>query len=183
MKHIQLLLVAVYFRPNKKERLRVEAMTASSIILRHEKPLRKLALYLTRDEEDAKDLFQETCLRIVRHIHTFQPGTNESAWVKRIMRNYHTDNFWKNERIPEHVSYEFYDMVTPTPDTLSAEMTEALNSLSPERRMLFTLAHVENYTYDELAALIGNPVGTIRSKLHAAKYLMRESLMAQGARR
>lgn len=150
-------------------------MTAASIITRHEKPLRKLALYLTRDHEDAKDLFQDTCLRIVRHINKFD-GINELTWSKMILRNCFKDNYRRVRRTPEHVSYEFYDISAPSEPRLSDEMTEALNSLSPERRMLFTLAHVDNYTYDELAAINGDPVGTIRSKLHAAKYLMRESL-------
>lgn len=159
-------------------------MTASSIILRHEKPLRKLALYLTRDEDDAKDLFQDTCVRIVRHIHKFD-GANELTWAKMILRNCFKDDYRRKRRVPEHLGYEairdnYPDQVSDS--LLSDELTEALNILCPQQRVLFAMVHVENYTYDELSAISGYPVGTVKTKVRAAKYLMRESLIKQGAR-
>lgn len=136
---------------------------------------------LTKDYDDANDLYQDTCLRGWIFIDQFSEGTNEMAWLGTIMRNNFINNFRKVRATPEMVSYQevpylSHPAVKEQDRALSDRMTAALNELSKEYRFLFTMAHVEEFTYDELAALANIPKGTVRSRLHRGKMYLQQIL-------
>lgn len=153
----------------------------TSMLSRHEPALRKYAMKLTGDYDDANDLYQDTCLRGWSFLHQFKEGTNEAAWLSVIMRNSFINGFRKVRATPEMLDYnDVYYIATPIfsekDKALSDRMTRALNGLSNEYRFLFTMSHVEGYTDEELAALASIPKGTVKSRLHRGKMYLQQVL-------
>ncbi|MGA9651907.1 RNA polymerase sigma factor [Pedobacter sp.] len=145
-----------------------------SIVPKHEKKLRTYALQLTSDQDDANDLFQDTCLSAFRFIHQFQEGTNAMGWLATIMRNRFTNLYRKKKLTPEMVSYQ--EVSIPERSVLSDTMTKALDVLSPNQKTIFLMAYVQDYSYEEIASITRTPKGTIRSKLHRCKQILSSEL-------
>lgn len=161
------------------------------------------ALRLTRCREDAEDLVQEAALRAFRGFATFQPGTNFRAWFFRILVNCFYGS--RRRRRPEEPlgelddSHELLlyarsaeagllsasaDPVRATLDRVAAEdVARALEDLPEEFRLVATLYFMEDLTYAEIAAAVGVPVGTVRSRLHRARRILQKRLwrLAQDA--
>jgi len=150
------------------------------------------AYRLTFDEDDAKDLVQETYLKAFRFIDSFQQGTNAKAWLFRILKNSFINEFRKKKKEPSKVDYQeveaYYnseDVHKPiTPDLrveslkemLGDEITTALNSLAIDFRTVIILCDLEGFTYEEMAKILDIPIGTVRSRLHRARNLLKEKL-------
>lgn len=149
------------------------------------------ALRLTRNRPDAEDLVQETFAKAYASFGQFQPGTNVSAWLYRILITTFITSYRKRQREPQpavasdvpewQLSRAWPD---PTVAVKSAE-TEALErqadpsvklalqALSEEFRTVVYLADVEGYAYREIAGLIGTRIGTVSSRLHRAHRQLR----------
>jgi RNA polymerase sigma-70 factor (ECF subfamily) len=155
------------------------------------------ALRLTRDRGDAEDLIQETFARAYQKFHLFTPGTNLRAWLHRIMfHTFYSSCRKRRSRPPETLAgdlFETQDTQSPTvPPTRSAE-AEALDNLagSPVMRALrdlpacfktvVYLADVEGYRYAEIAELMGTPLGTVMSRIHRGRQMLRSRLAEPGA--
>ena len=152
------------------------------------------ALRLTRNRCDAEDLIQETFTRAYQKFHLFTPGTNLRAWLHRIMFHVFYSNCRKRSRRPaETLTEDIYavlDTSAAVPAGRSAE-TEALEQLasSPAMRALrdlpdcfrtvVFLADVQGYQYAEIAGLTGTPIGTVMSRLHRGRRLLRERLSGE----
>jgi len=150
------------------------------------------AYRLTFDEDDSKDLVQETYLKAFRFIESFQKGTNAKAWLFRILKNSFINDFRKKSKEPPKVDYQevetYYNSddidVTITSDlrvdALSAmmgdEVSNALNSLDVDFRTVIILCDLEGFKYDEMAKILDIPIGTVRSRLHRARNLLKEKL-------
>lgn len=155
------------------------------------------AYRLTNDATRAEDLTQETYLKAWRFMGSYEAGTNAKAWLFRICRNAFINEYRATVREPRKVDYEDIvvyhnedDPVTPAYFGLHEEMggrligdevTRAINSLSPEFRVV-VLLDLEDFTYQEIAALARIPIGTVRSRLHRARNILAEKLReyAQG---
>jgi RNA polymerase sigma-70 factor, ECF subfamily len=150
------------------------------------------ALRLTRDRCDAEDLIQETFARAYTKFHQFTPGTNLRAWLHRIMfRTFYTACRKRRCRPAETLSGDLYDAVDSQAglvvSTRSAE-AEALDHLagSPAMRALrelpesfktvLYLADVEGYRYAEIADIMGTPIGTVMSRIHRGRQMLRVRL-------
>jgi RNA polymerase sigma-70 factor, ECF subfamily len=150
------------------------------------------ALRLTGNTEDAKDLLQETYLKAFRFWDKFEQGTNCRAWLFRIMRNSYINRYRKAVKTPEHVDYdeikEFYNTIreqSSDPNDLSErlygqllddQITTAITELPEEFRTVVILCDIESFTYEEAAEFVDCPVGTIRSRLHRGRKLLRDKL-------
>jgi len=150
------------------------------------------AYRLTFDEDDAKDLVQDTYMKAYRFINSFQEGTNAKAWLYRILKNSFINDYRKKSKQPSKVDYQeveqFYNSEdTPanatvdlrletTKDMIGDEISNALNSLAIDFRTVVILCDLEGFTYEEMAKILDIPIGTVRSRLHRARNLLREKL-------
>ncbi|HUJ06242.1 MAG TPA: sigma-70 family RNA polymerase sigma factor [Streptosporangiaceae bacterium] len=150
------------------------------------------ALRLTRNHCDAEDLLQETFAKAYIKFHQFCPGTNLRAWLHRILvTTFYSGCRRRERRATEVLAAEIFDSAGPQDGLAqpprSAE-TEALERLGDSRvmRALGTLpecfkvavylADVEGYRYAEVAELTGAPLGTVMSRIHRGRAMLRQNL-------
>lgn len=151
------------------------------------------AFRLTNDEDDANDLVQDTYLKAFRFINSFERGTNAKAWLFRILKNSFINDYRKKSKEPAKVDYQDVettynstedaemdattDLRTETvQDMIGDEVANALNSLPVDFRTVIILCDIEGFTYEEMAKILDIPIGTVRSRLHRARNLLKEKL-------
>ncbi len=150
------------------------------------------AYRLTFNEDDAKDLVQETYLKAFRFLNSFQQGTNAKAWLFRILKNSFINDFRKKSKQPAKVDYQevesYYNSddvdVSMTTDLrvetvqhmIGDEVSNALNVLAVDFRTVIILCDLEGFTYEEMSKILDIPIGTVRSRLHRARNLLKEKL-------
>jgi RNA polymerase sigma factor (sigma-70 family) len=158
----------------------------------HINSMYNFAYRLTFDEDDAKDLVQDTYLKAYRFIDSFQQGTNAKAWLFRILKNSFINDYRKKKKEPAKVDYQevetFYNsedvdrQITPDlrveslQDMMGDEISNALNALDVDFRTVIILCDLEGFKYDEMAKILDIPIGTVRSRLHRARNLLKEKL-------
>lgn len=158
----------------------------------HINSMYNFAYRLTLDEDDAKDLLQDTYLKAYRFIDSFQQGTNAKAWLFRILKNSFINDYRKKSKEPSKVDYQevesYYNsddvdrQITPDlrvetlRDMIGDEISNALNSLDVDFRTVIILCDLEGFKYDEMAKILDIPIGTVRSRLHRARNLLKEKL-------
>jgi RNA polymerase sigma-70 factor, ECF subfamily len=145
----------------------------------------RYALFLTRDPSDADDLVQETYYRAYRSWHTFQDGTCTRAWLYAICRH---EFLRTRHRARRAIALEDTDAeATGTPNgaedllarlDLNAALTAAFASLSARHRSTILVVDIDGWSYREASAILGVPIGTVRSRLFRARRLMRRTLSA-----
>ena len=161
----------------------------------HMDAMYNFALKLTADEDDAQDLVQDTCLKAYRFINSFEPGTYAKAWLFRILKNNFINDYRKKSRGPSKVEFEwveqsisgedeaaepayFADLQAETVnDMLGDEITAALQSLPVDFRMIIILCDLEEFSYEEMAKILDIPIGTVRSRLHRARALLKTNFV------
>jgi RNA polymerase sigma-70 factor (ECF subfamily) len=150
------------------------------------------AYRLTLDSDDAKDLLQDTYLKAYRFIDSFQQGTNAKAWLFRILKNSFINDYRKKSKEPSKVDYQevesYYNseevdrQITPDlrvealKDMIGDEISNALNALDVDFRTVIILCDLEGFKYEEMAKILDIPIGTVRSRLHRARNLLKEKL-------
>ncbi|HOV99371.1 MAG TPA: sigma-70 family RNA polymerase sigma factor [Bacteroidota bacterium] len=158
----------------------------------HKGILYNFALRTTGNVEDARDLLQETYMKAFRFWDKYEKGTNIRAWLFRIMKNTYINRYRKEVREPSMVDYDdidnFYesvrDQVKDSSDlqknlysnTLSDEVTEALQALPDDFRTVVILCDLEGLSYEEISDFLNCPVGTVRSRLHRGRKILAEML-------
>jgi RNA polymerase sigma-70 factor, ECF subfamily len=153
------------------------------------------ALRMTRNAEDAEDLVQETFTKALAASRRFQPGTNLKAWLCRIMINTFISGYRKNRVEPQFVTGDVLDMqllCVQSPGgsaedqavgrLLDPDVIAALRELPDRYRVVVYLAYVEGLGYQQISALTGIPLGTVRTALHRSRYRLRASLGAYASR-
>lgn len=160
--------------------------------LPHIRSMYNFAHRLTLDEDDAKDLVQDTYLKAYRFIESFQKGTNAKAWLFRILKNSFINDYRKKIKEPSKVDYQevesYYNsdevdrQITPDlrvdalKDMIGDEISNALNALDVDFRTVIILCDLEGFKYEEMAKILDIPIGTVRSRLHRARNLLKEKL-------
>ncbi len=150
------------------------------------------AYHLTYNEEDANDLVQETYLKAYRFIDSYHAGTNAKAWLFRILKNAFINQYRKKSKRPTQVDYEEVINYHDEEDTnltsyhdlreemfqgmMGDEVTNAINALPVDFRVVILLCDVEGFTYEEISKIVDIPIGTVRSRLHRARNMLKEKL-------
>jgi RNA polymerase sigma factor (sigma-70 family) len=158
----------------------------------HINAMYNFAYRLTLDSDDSKDLLQDTYLKAFRFIDSFQKGTNAKAWLFRILKNSFINDYRKKSKEPSKVDYQevesYYNsedvdrQITPDlrvealQDMIGDEISVALNSLDVDFRTVIILCDLEGFKYEEMAKILDIPIGTVRSRLHRARNLLKEKL-------
>lgn len=171
------------------ERFQAEALPLLDQLYGH-------AMRMTRNPADAQDLVQETFTKAFAAYRRFQPGTNIRAWLYRIQTNLYINDYRKAQRSPYPNALEDLEdwqlsgaesYTTPEASSRSAEaaaldnlpakaVTDALAELPDNYRSVVLLADVEGFAYKEIAEVMGTPVGTVMSRLHRGRRMLRETL-------
>ena len=148
----------------------------------HGRFLYNVAYRLAGNDADAQDLVQETLLRVRRGLETYQPGSLP-AWLSRIVTNVFLDEVRRRRRRPtDPLSDDGDRQLPPSPgadevtDDFSDEVQHALSSLPDDFRTAVVLCDVVGLSYDEIAAAQGVPVGTVRSRIHRGRRMLRTAL-------
>ncbi len=154
--------------------------------LQHLDALYNFAIYLTRNPPEADDLVQETYLRAFRFSHRFQAGTHLRAWLFQILRNTFLTFYRLRERetaiaddgVPDWDVPMFQNAPEYTASAMEAhtDLERAMSRLPEEFRTVLLLAEVEGMPLEEVARVMGCPVGTVKSRIFRAKERLRTLL-------
>ncbi|MBT8218785.1 MAG: sigma-70 family RNA polymerase sigma factor [Bacteroidia bacterium] len=153
--------------------------------------LYNFAYHLTFSEEDSNDLVQETYLKAYKNIDKYEKGTNAKAWLFRILKNAFINEYRKKVNRPKKVDFD--DIVKYQDgeseqllyedfrqeiyqNLIGDEVTSAVNALGIEFRTVILLCDVEGFTYEEIAKIVDIPIGTVRSRLHRARNMLKKRL-------
>ena len=145
-----------------------------------------VAYRLAGNDEDAQDLVQEALIRVKRGLERYEPGSLE-GWLARIVTNVFLDEVRRRRRRPTHALPDDPERVlppSPGADEVSTQLSDdiqtALAALPEEFRVPVVLCDVADQSYEQIAATLGIPVGTVRSRLHRGRRLLR-SMLSEGA--
>ena len=162
-------------------------------LMPHVDSMYNFAYRLAFDEDDAKDLVQDTYLKAFRFINSFERGTNAKAWLFRILKNSFINEYRKKSKQPAKVDYNevasYYNpddagkgmtdlRLETVQHMIGDEITGALNALPVDFRTVIILGDLEGFTYEEMAKILDIPIGTVRSRLHRARNMLRERLLS-----
>lgn len=150
--------------------------------------LRPAAMNLTRDNDDAKDLVQETLLKALTNRDKFKTGTNLKAWLYTIMRNTFINNYNKVTKRTSNTDTTTYLQFLNTDDRfitqnkgtatfVMSDITSALNKLNEDLRAPFVMYYI-GYKYLEIAEKLKIPIGTVKNRIHIARKELKTALTA-----
>ncbi|RPF27646.1 RNA polymerase sigma factor SigE [Georgenia muralis] len=156
------------------------------IVTEHSPRVYRLAYRLTGNRADAEDLTQETFVRVFRSLHSYQPG-NFDGWLHRITTNLFLDQARRRSRLRLDPIGEATERLPAARDTdepergfehahLDLDVQAALDALPPRYRAAVVLCDIEGLSYEEIAATLDIKMGTVRSRIHRARAMLREQL-------
>lgn len=167
--------------------------------LPHRDLLYNFALRMTYNPADADDLVQETYLKAYRFWDKYEKGTNIRAWLFRILKNSYINRYRKETKEPETVDYDdvknFYNSIRGESvgsndlqeilfsNLLDDDVAKAIASLPDDFRTVVILCDIEGLTYEEIAEFVDCPLGTVRSRLHRGRKLLRAQLLDYAKKR
>jgi len=173
----------------------------NQLVKTHYENAYKKAYSLTHHKEDAEDLVQETFLRAFRFFDSYDPKVPFEAWLCKIMRNAWIDEYRKSPKYKNpiisfknidetiknddgEVSYEIPDNSTNPEVIVEREelkkiAKKALDELKPEFRKVLILADVEDKSYEEIAEITKTNIGTVRSRIHRARNIIKDKIKSR----
>lgn len=144
----------------------------------------RMALRFTGDPADAEDLVQDTIFRAYRQWERYVPGTNVKGWLVTILRHAFINEYRSRERRRQileergggpatslHATFQGFE------DFGDEEVMRAIAALRSPYREVVVLREIEELAYEDIARTLGVPMGTVRSRLHRAREMLKESLM------
>lgn len=161
------------------------APTWEEVVRNHSAKVYRLAFRLTGNRYDAEDLTQEVFVRVFRSLENFKPGTLD-GWLHRITTNLFLDQARRKSRIRFDGLTEEAEARLPGKDpgpersfefnNLDLDVQAALEELPPDFRAAVVLCDLEGLSYDEVSAALGVKLGTVRSRIHRGRTMLREKL-------
>ncbi len=167
------------------------------LIRRYQTPVVNLAWRITGNPDDAAEVAQETFIRVLRSLHTYDPERPLKTWLFKIAANLALDSIRRRKRRPVSMQDLFDEdegplleavEPSPGPDAVlqvqrSADLFDELVQEMPERyQAILYLRYREDLAYEEIADALGIPLGTVKVRLHRAHEALRRKLSARGAR-
>ena len=145
--------------------------------------LRAFAISLCGNVDRADDLVQETMVRAIANIDSFQPGTNMPAWLFTILRNHFRSEYRKRRREVEDADGHYADTLKSQPEQQGhiefGEFREALAQLPTDQREALILVGASGFSYEEAAQICGCAIGTIKSRVNRARNRLAELLQVR----
>lgn len=159
------------------------------------------ALRMARNPQDAEDLVQEAYMKAFSAFHQYKPGTNLKAWLYRILTNTYINVYRKRQREPYQANTDTVEdwqlaqagahdskglpsaeneALAHLPDS---DIKEALQSIPEDFRMAVYYSDVEGFSYKEISEIMDTPIGTVMSRLHRGRKLLRDKLTDYAAER
>lgn len=158
--------------------------------LQHLDLLFNFARKMTNSSEDASDLVQETYLKAFRFWNSYEKGTNIKAWLFRILRNTHINRYRRESKEPDAVDFETVQNLNHKSNgqgsaaldqilgsLLEDDVSLAIASLPDDFRTVVILSDIEGLSYEEIAEFVECPIGTVRSRLHRGRRVLRSQLL------
>lgn len=148
----------------------------------HMAGLYRVAMFLTRNKDEAEDLVQETFMQALKSFHRYEVGTNCRAWLTTIMYNLNLTRLKKARRMliaddPEDKLAETLPFEPEIPQTITdEEVIGALEKISESFRQVVVLSDIEEFSYKEIASILGVPIGTVMSRLSRGRKALRLEL-------
>jgi RNA polymerase sigma-70 factor (ECF subfamily) len=166
------------------------------LVRRYERPVFSLIFRMVRDREIAEDLAQDTFIKVLNNIDRYRPEFKLSSWLFKIANNVAIDHLRKRqldtvsmEGSPhastateiEATSFEIVSQQESALDEMEARelgssIERAIAALRPEYRSCIMLRHVEGRSYEEIAAILDLPLGTVKTYIHRARHELRDAL-------
>ncbi|HEY9449264.1 MAG TPA: sigma-70 family RNA polymerase sigma factor [Gemmatimonadaceae bacterium] len=166
------------------------------LVKRYERPVFSLIYRMVRDRELAEDLAQETFVKVLNHIDRYRPEFKFSSWLFKIANNLTIDHLRKRQldtvsidgsphaATAVEVQATSFDVSargeSPLDEMESRELggaiEQAIAGLRPEYRSCILLRHVEGRSYEEIAATLDLPLGTVKTYIHRARHELRDAL-------
>ncbi len=163
----------------------MKTLEFTSMLTHHHPSLKMYALHFTHDTEDANDLVQDTMLKAITYYSKFREGTNIKAWLYTIMKNTFINNYKKMVRVSAFVikadeisSANLMYSSTKNqaePKFVMDDMQNALKKLPDTYLVPFTM-YFEGFKYFEIADHLGLPIGTVKTRIHVARQLVKKHL-------
>jgi RNA polymerase sigma-70 factor (ECF subfamily) len=160
--------------------------------MHHLDHLYRVAFYLAKNEDDARDCVQETCARALASFEQFNPGTHLKAWLSRILYNFFIDAYARHNRAnagdPLDAgeqginAWELLESDQPAPEKrvmqkeLAEKVNAALKKIPEEFRAAIVLVDMSDFSYQEAAEILLCPIGTVRSRLSRGRRLLQQEL-------
>lgn len=156
-----------------------DAGAFAALVHRHERRVYNLALRMTGREEDARDATQDAFLAALRKLHTFRGEAAFTTWMHRVTVNACYDLLRKRQRAPLSIEPAPAEADRPraeptAPDhaervELAIDVRRALLAVPEEFRAVLILCDVQDLSYEDAAAALGVPIGTVKSRLHRGR--------------
>jgi RNA polymerase sigma-70 factor, ECF subfamily len=166
------------------------------LVRRYERPVFSLVFRMVRDRETAEELAQETFIKVLNNIDRYQPQFKFSSWLFKIANNIAIDHLRKRQIVTismdgsphaataaeaEATSFDVAIRQESALEEMEArelgsEIEKAISKLRPEYRSCIMLRHVEGRSYEEIAATLDLPLGTVKTYIHRARIQLRDAL-------
>ncbi|TYR34158.1 sigma-70 family RNA polymerase sigma factor [Sphingobacterium phlebotomi] len=159
----------------------------NTLVIRQSESLKAYARNFTRDQDDANDLVQDTLLKAVTYFKNFKEGTNLKGWLYTIMKNTFINNYRRVVKTNSFITKE--EEITSANLVVSAtknrgenkfvmeDINHALSNLSEDYYVPFTM-YFEGYKYHEISDHLNIPIGTVKTRIHVARKVMKKTLNA-----
>jgi RNA polymerase sigma-70 factor (ECF subfamily) len=150
----------------------------NGLLISHSEGLKHFAISLTRNHENAKDLFQETLFKAFANREKFRHGTNVRAWLHTIMKNIFINDFrrkGRKEMVMDAVLYTSTKKTVEEDLVRLKEIRSAIHKLPSTFKTTIQL-YLEGYKNREIAFYLGEPLGTIKSRIHFSKRLLQKQI-------
>lgn len=173
------------FMNNKLNKMVMSTVEFNQLLLKNTEFLKPFAVTLTRDNETAKDLMQETMYRALANQDKYNVGTNIKAWLYTIMRNIFINNYRRKAKQNTIFDNTPNDFLLDHNQSAIANKAETTLSYKDIQAAVHNLPHIfrnpfmlyfEGYKYHEIAGMLKEPLGTIKSRIHFARKLLKEQI-------
>jgi RNA polymerase sigma-70 factor (ECF subfamily) len=163
----------------------MSAVEFDEIVINNADYLKPFAITLTRDNETAKDLIQETMFRAFANREKYNVGTNIKAWLYTIMRNIFINDYRRKAKQHTILDNSINDYLLNSNQLSVANTAETNLKLKEIQQAVYNLPDIfrnpfmlyfEGYRYNEIADMLKEPLGTIKSRIHFARKLLKEQI-------